>query len=212
MSAVPVPVRRAVRIGVGGPVGVGKTALLERMVLALIARGLEVAVVALGEGDTADAERLRASGLIRPDRVVGVASGARHGPAAARALDAALALQAAHPALDLVLVEAPGAGLDWAFPAGLVDRWLFIVDAAAGDALLSKDGAGPRGCDLLVLNRVDLGPMVGVDVDALVRGARARRAGRPLLATDCASGAGVDAVVAQVARWRPDHTNPPEDT
>lgn len=205
MSAVPTPRparRRVPRIGVAGPVGAGKTALLEQLVPALIARGLEVAVLALGADDTADAERLRASGLIAPDRVQGVAAGLHAGTAAARAAEALAALQARLPRLHLVLVEAVGAGLDWTFPPDLVDRWLFVVDAAAGEALLSKDGAGPRGCDLLVVNRVDLGPLVGADIDTLLRRAATRRAGRPLLATDCASGAGVGAVVSSVARWR----------
>ena len=194
----------AARVGVGGPVGSGKTALLEQLIPRFLARGTEIAVVTNDLVTAEDAERIRRSGLIAPERVLAVETGAC--PHTAIREDPTLNIQAADlldrrfAPLDLILIESGGDNLASTFSLDLVDYWLFVIDVAGGDDIPRKRGPGVLLCDLLVVNKIDLAPHVRVDLDRLVDEARAVRDGRPILLTNCGTGEGVDAVVERLAR------------
>jgi urease accessory protein len=193
----------AARVGVGGPVGSGKTALLEQLIPRFIARGTNIAVVTNDLVTKEDAERIRRSGLIAPERVMAVETGAC--PHTAIREDPTLNIQAADlledrfAPLDLILIESGGDNLASTFSLDLVDYWLFVIDTAGGDDIPRKKGLGIVQCDLLVINKVDLAPYVRVDVERMVREGGQVRRGRPILLTNCHSGEGVDAVVEHIA-------------
>ncbi len=190
---------RAARVGIGGPVGSGKTRLLEQLIPRFAARGIELAVITNDLVTREDAERVRRSGLIDPARVLAVETGAC--PHTAIREDPTLNLQAADEldatfaGLQLVLIESGGDNLASSFSLDLVDYWIFVIDVAAGDDIPRKRGLGVVSCDLLVINKFDLAPYVGVNLDRMVKEAREVRGQRAVSLTNCATGAGVDAVV-----------------
>ncbi len=192
----------AARVGIGGPVGSGKTALLEQLIPRLIQRGVQVAVVTNDLVTSEDAERLRRSGLIHPERVLAVETGAC--PHTAIREDPSLNIHQANlleetfEELDLILLESGGDNLASTFSLDLVDYWLFVIDVAGGDDIPRKRGPGIVLCDLLIINKTDLAPHVGVDIDRMVREAKEVRGDRPLLLTNCRTGEGVDAVMDKV--------------
>jgi urease accessory protein len=192
----------AARVGIGGPVGSGKTALLEQLIPRLIQRGVQVAVVTNDLVTSEDAERLRHSGLIDPERVLAVETGAC--PHTAIREDPSLNIHQANlleetfEELDLILLESGGDNLASTFSLDLVDYWLFVIDVAGGDDIPRKRGPGVVLCDLLIINKTDLVPYVGVDIDRMVREAREVRGDRPLLLTNCRTGEGVDAVMDKI--------------
>ncbi len=194
----------AARVGVGGPVGSGKTALIERLIPRFAARGTELAIVTNDLVTKEDAERLQRGGLIAADRVMAVETGAcphtaiREDPTLN--IEAADLLERRFGNLDLILIESGGDNLASTFSLDLVDYWLFVIDVAEGDDIPRKRGPGVVRCDLLVINKVDLAPYVDVDLDRLVREADEVRGGRPLLLTNCRTGDGVDVVVERIAR------------
>jgi len=188
----------AARIGIGGPVGSGKTALIEALIPVLQRRGVDFAVVTNDLVTKEDAERLRRSGLIDPARVSAVEAGAcphtviREDPTLNIA--AGDALEAKFPGLELVLFESGGDNLASTFSLDLVDWWIFVIDVAGGDDIPRKKGPGVLKCDLLVVNKVDLAPHVGVALEPMLAEASRVRAGRPVIATNARSGLGVEAV------------------
>ncbi|TAK76575.1 MAG: urease accessory protein UreG [Aquabacterium sp.] len=196
--------RGAARVGVGGPVGSGKTALLEQLIPRFIARGTDLAVITNDLVTAEDAERIRRSGLIAPERVLAVETGAC--PHTAIREDPTLNLAAAdeldrrYPGLELILVESGGDNLASSFSLDLVDYWLFVIDVAGGDDIPRKRGLGVLQCDLLVVNKTDLAPYVRVDLQRMLREAAEVRPSKPVLQTNCATGEGVDAVVERIAR------------
>ncbi len=175
----------AARVGIGGPVGSGKTALIEALIPRLAAAGVDLAVITNDLVTKEDAERLRRSGLIDPARVVAVEAGAcphtviREDPTLNIA--AADDLEAAFPGLELILIESGGDNLASTFSLDLVDWWIFVIDAAQGDDIPRKRGPGILQCDLLVINKIDLAPHVGVDGAALLAEAREIRGTRPVI-------------------------------
>ena len=198
-AALPAPAR----VGIGGPVGSGKTALIERLIPALEARGLEVAVVTNDLVTAEDAERLRRSGLIAPERVSAVETGAC--PHTAIREDPTLNIQAADRLADLfpqtavILIESGGDNLASTFSLDLVDYWLFVIDAADGDDIPRKKGPGVVRSDLLVINKADLAPYVGADLDRMIREGSEVRGGKPVLVTNCRTGDGIDTVVERLS-------------
>jgi urease accessory protein len=188
----------AARIGIGGPVGAGKTALIERLIPVLQSRGINFAIITNDLVTKEDAERLRRSGLIDPTRVLAVEAGAcphtviREDPTLNMA--AGDELERSFPGLELIIFESGGDNLASTFSLDLVDWWIFVIDVAGGDDIPRKRGPGVLQCDLLVVNKVDLAPHVGVDLALMLEQARAVRAGRPLLATNARSGEGIGAV------------------
>ncbi|MFC5739807.1 Urease accessory protein UreG [bioreactor metagenome] len=192
----------AARVGIGGPVGSGKTALIEAMLGELARQGIDTAVITNDLVTDEDAERLRRGGQLPPDRVRAVQAGAcphtviREDPTLNMA--AADRLEADYPGLDLILLESGGDNLASTFSPDLVDFWMFVIDVAGGDDIPRKKGPGILQANLLVINKVDLAPHVGVDFPKMLAEARAVRGGAPVLATVCRRGEGVAEVVAHL--------------
>lgn len=189
----------AARIGIGGPVGSGKTALIEALIPALEKRGHEVVVVTNDLVTREDAERLQKSGLIKPDKVLAVETGAC--PHTAIREDPTMNMLAAdrlvgqYPEASVVLIESGGDNLASTFSLDLVDFWMFVIDTADGDDIPRKKGPGIVRADILVINKIDLAPYVGSDVDAMVRDALDVRGGRPVVKTNCKTKEGLDALL-----------------
>ena len=205
MTAAAKPAGRrvaAARVGIGGPVGSGKTALVERLIPALMARGIDLAVITNDLVTAEDAERLRRSGLIDPARVAAVEAGAcphtviREDPTLN--IEAADDLERRFPGVELILLESGGDNLASTFSRDLTDFWMFVIDVGGGDDIPRKRGPGVIRCDLLVINKTDLAPHVGVDLPRMHAQALAVRDGRPVLLTNCRKGEGIEAVVAMI--------------
>lgn len=177
------------RVGIGGPVGSGKTALIERLIPALSARGIVVSVITNDLVTDEDAERVRRSGLIDPARVRAVEAGAcphtviREDPTLNIA--AAEDLESAFPDTDVILLESGGDNLASTFSLDLVDWWMFVIDVGQGDDIPRKRGPGIMQSDLLVINKLDLAPYVHVDADAILAEAQAVRGPAPVLGCSC---------------------------
>jgi urease accessory protein len=199
---VPDSKQTAARIGIGGPVGSGKTALVERLIPAFQDSGLEVAVVTNDLVTREDAERLKKGGLIEPGRVRAVETGAC--PHTAIREDPTLNIQCAdelcdiYPGLSAVLLESGGDNLASTFSLELVDYWMFVIDVAGGGDIPRKKGPGVVKADLLIINKVDLAPFVGVDLEKMQSEAVDVRNGRPVIMTNCASGYGISEVMSQL--------------
>jgi urease accessory protein len=193
----------AARVGIGGPVGSGKTALIEALIPVLQRRTIDFAVVTNDLVTREDAERLRRSGLIDPARVSAVEAGAcphtviREDPTLNIA--AGDDLEARFPGLELILFESGGDNLASTFSLDLVDWWIFVIDVAGGDDIPRKKGPGLLKCDLLVVNKIDLAPHVGVDLGRMLEEARQVRSGRSVMATNLRAGAGVEAVADAIS-------------
>jgi urease accessory protein len=178
----------AIRIGVGGPVGSGKTRLIECLLPLLRDDGLRVAVITNDLVTREDAERLQGGGLIDPDLVVGIETGAcphtaiREDPSLN--IDAAERLERERGPLDLILLESGGDNLAATFSADLVEHWLYVIDVAGGDDIPRKRGLGVIRADLLVVNKIDLAPHVGADLDRMREDVARVRPDRPTVFTD----------------------------
>jgi urease accessory protein len=189
------------RIGIGGPVGSGKTALVEALVPRLMRRGHRPLVVTNDIFTREDAEHARRTlaGVLEPERIRGVETGAcphtavREDPT--MNLLAIDDLTARFPDADLVLIESGGDNLTLTFSPALADYQVYVIDVAAGDKIPRKRGQGITQTDLLVINKFDLAPHVGADLEVMRRDAELVRGGRPFLFTNCRTGEGVDAVV-----------------
>ena len=194
----------AARVGIGGPVGSGKTALIERLLQLFAADGTEVAVITNDLVTDEDAERLRSGGRLPSERILAVQAGAcphtviREDPTPN--LAAADRLDRDFPNLDLVLVESGGDNLASTFSLDLVDWWMFVIDVAGGDDIPRKRGPGVLKSDLLVINKIDLAPHVGVDLERMFEEARNVRRGAPIIGTDCRLGTGIEQVATELSR------------
>jgi urease accessory protein len=198
----------AFRVGVGGPVGSGKTALIEALVPRLVADGADIVVVTNDIVTREDERHVKATlaGVLAPERIVGVQTGTC--PHAAVREDPSMnlavldELAAAYPAADYAFVESGGDNLTLTFSPELVDHALFVIDVAGGDKVPRKKGIGLIRADLLVINKTDLAPHVGADLDVMAREGAEVRGGRPLLFTDCRHGDGLDALLAHLRAAR----------
>ena len=185
------------RVGVGGPVGSGKTALVDALCKHLRDR-FEIAVITNDIYTREDAEFLTRSGALAPDRIAGVETGGC--PHTAIREDASINLAAidrmleAFPRLDLVLVESGGDNLAATFSPELADLTIYVIDVAAGDKIPRKGGPGITRSDLLVINKIDLAPLVGADLGVMDRDARRMRDERPFVFTNIRAGQGVGEV------------------
>lgn len=195
------PAGRPLRIGIGGPVGSGKTALVAGLCRAL-GPELELAVVTNDIYTTEDADFLRRAGVLDPDRIVAVQTGCCPHTAIrddiSANLDAVEALQARFPGLDLLLVESGGDNLTATFSYGLVDQQVFVLDVSGGDKVPRKGGPGVTRADLLVVNKTDLAPLVGADLGVMEREARAVRGELPVLLMSLRAEPGAPAVAGWV--------------
>ncbi|PZO54418.1 MAG: urease accessory protein UreG [Phormidesmis priestleyi] len=189
----------AARLGIGGPVGSGKTALIEGLVPLLIAQGLEVAVVTNDLLTTEDADRLKRKGFLPPERVIGVETGScphtaiREDPTMNQLAIQDLELR--FPGLDLILIESGGDNLASTFSYELVDAYLFVIDVGAGDDIPRKNGPGFVQSDLAVVNKIDLAPYVGADLDLMRLESEKYRQGKPVVYTNCKTSQGLSEVV-----------------
>ena len=179
----------AARIGIGGPVGSGKTALIECLIPRFQAAGIDLAVITNDLVTKEDAERLQRGGLIDPKRVMAVEAGAC--PHTVIREDPTLNIAAAEecewrfPGVDLIIIESGGDNLASTFSLDLVDWWMFVIDVAQGDDIPRKRGPAILQADLLVINKIDLAPHVGVDAGAIVAEATEIRGKRPTIACRC---------------------------
>jgi urease accessory protein len=190
---------RAYRVGVAGPVGSGKTALVDQLSRQFWPR-TNLAVVTNDIYTKEDAEFLVRQGVLPVERIRGVETGAC--PHAAIREDASMNLQAiaelenALPGLELIFVESGGDNLAAAFSPELVDIWIYVIDVAEGDKIPRKGGPGIMRSDLLVINKIDLAPYVGASLDVMERDSRRMRGERPFIFTNLRDGAGLDRVVS----------------
>ncbi|MEV6551444.1 urease accessory protein UreG [Streptomyces sp. NPDC051597] len=201
--------RRALRVGLGGPVGSGKTATVAALCRALRDR-YSLAVVTNDIYTREDAEFLLRNAVLPPERIQAVETGACPHTAIrddiSANLEAVEDLEEAVGPLDLILVESGGDNLTATFSKGLVDAQIFVIDVAGGDDIPRKGGPGVTTADLLVVNKTDLAPYVGSDLERMARDAERQRAGLPVVFQSLRSEDGVDAVAAwvgeQLAAWR----------
>ena len=160
------------RVGIGGPVGSGKTALIERLLLILKEKNIKPAVITNDLVTNEDAERIKEGGLLEKDKVVAVQAGAcphtviREDPSLN--INAANHLETNFPDLDLILIESGGDNLASTFSLDLVDWWIFVIDVAGGDDIPRKNGPGVIKSDLLVINKTDLAPYVDVNLKKMI--------------------------------------------
>ena len=186
------------RVGVGGPVGSGKTALMDALCKRLRDH-YDIAAITNDIYTKEDAEFLTRSGALSPDRILGVETGGCPHTAiredASINLAAIADLNARFPSLDVVLIESGGDNLAATFSPELADITIYVIDVAAGDKIPRKGGPGITRSDLLVINKIDLAPMVGASLEVMDRDARTMRRSRPFVFTNMRDGTGLDAVV-----------------
>lgn len=212
-----IPPTRALRLGVAGPVGTGKSSLIATLCRAL-ADEIRIGVITNDIYTDEDARFLRSAGILDPERIVAVETGACPHTAirddVTANLLAAEDLERAFSPLDLVVIESGGDNLTATFSPALVDAQIFVLDVAGGGDVARKGGPGIGRADLLVVNKTDLAPYVGVDVEQMVADATEARDGRRVLAlsrTDAESVAGLRAwVLAMIAAHR-DGSHVPQD-
>ena len=186
------------RVGIGGPVGSGKTALMDALCKNLRDR-YAIAAITNDIYTREDAEFLTRSGALSPDRIVGVETGGC--PHTAIREDASINLAAVadlrgrFPDLDLLLIESGGDNLSATFSPELADLTIYVIDVAAGDKIPRKGGPGITRSDLLVINKIDLAPLVGASLEVMDRDAKKMRGSRPFVFTNLRSRDGLDTIV-----------------
>jgi urease accessory protein len=197
MANVPGPLR----VGIGGPVGSGKTALMDALCKRMRDR-FEIAAITNDIYTKWDAEYLVRSGALAPERIAGVETGGCPHTAiredASINLAAVAEMRAKFPDLDLLLIESGGDNLAATFSPELADITIYVIDVAAGDKIPSKGGPGITRSDLLVINKIDLAPYVGASLDVMERDAKRMRGARPFVFTNLRSGEGLDHIVGFV--------------
>jgi urease accessory protein len=186
------------RVGVGGPVGSGKTALMDALCKALRQR-YELAAITNDIYTKEDAEFLTRAGSLPPERILGIETGGC--PHTAIREDASInlagvaELTARFPDLDVILIESGGDNLAATFSPELADLTIYVIDVSAGDKIPRKGGPGITRSDLLVINKIDLAPLVGASLEVMARDSRRMRGERPFVFTNVRAGIGVDEVV-----------------
>ena len=194
------------RIGIGGPVGSGKTAIIEAITPRLLERGHKVLIITNDVVTTEDAEHVRRMlrGVLVEERIIGVETGAcphtavREDPS--MNLAAVEEMEARFPDGDVVLIESGGDNLTLTFSPALVDFFIYVIDIAAGDKIPRKDGPGISYSDILVINKTDLAPYVHADLEVMRRDSLSMRGDKPFIFTNCFTGEGIDSLVDMICR------------
>jgi urease accessory protein len=200
---------RIPRVGIGGPVGSGKTMLIEQIVPLLSTRGYKVSIISNDVISKEDAERMRQNlatekGLLPEDLVIGVATGGcphtavREDPSIN--LSVVEELDSKYSNLDLILIESGGDNITTTFSPALADYFIYIIDVTGGDKYPRKRGLGIENCDLLVINKIDIAPYVGADLKIMERDAKIVRTSKPTVFVNSKTGQGVDAVVSFIIK------------
>lgn len=203
------------RIGIGGPVGSGKTALIETLTPRLLAEGLSVVIVTNDIVTTEDAQHVRRilRGTLAEERIVGVETGAcphtavREDPS--MNLAAVEEMEERFPDTDILFIESGGDNLTLTFSPALVDFFIYVIDVAAGDKIPRKDGPGISHSDILVINKIDLAPYVHADLQVMEHDSRLMRGEKPFVMTNCFTGEGIDTLlglIGQMALFDKSHT------
>ena len=194
------------RIGVGGPVGSGKTALIEALTPRLMERGYKVLIITNDIVTTEDAKHVRKTlkGILMEDRIIGVETGAcphtavREDPS--MNIAAVEEMEAKFPDADIVFIESGGDNLTLTFSPALVDFFIYVIDVAAGDQIPRKDGPGISQSDILVINKTDLAPYVGASLEVMRHDSELMRPGKPFVFTNSMKGEGIDELIDLIDR------------
>ena len=194
---------KPLRIGIGGPVGSGKTALVDALCKTMRER-YKLGVITNDIFTREDMEFLVRSEALTPDRIIGVQTGGCPHTAiredASMNFDAIEELGGRHPDLDVVFLESGGDNLAASFSPELVDASIYVIDVSGGDKIPRKGGPGVTRSDLLVINKIDLAPHVGADLDVMARDAKLMRGDRPFLFTNLKQRTGLQDVIAWIRR------------
>ena len=194
------------RIGIGGPVGSGKTAIVEAITPRFLDLGIKVLIITNDVVTTEDAKHVQRTlkGILLQERILGVETGAC--PHTAVREDPSMNLAAVEdmeqrfPDTDVVLIESGGDNLTLTFSPALVDYFIYVIDVAAGDKIPRKNGPGITYSDILVINKTDLAPHVGASLDVMEQDSRMMRGSKPFLFTNCKTGEGIPELVALIER------------
>jgi urease accessory protein len=193
------PDKRPLRIGIGGPVGSGKTMCVLRL-CQWLKDDVSLAVITNDIYTREDAEFLMRQGVLPADRIRGVETGGCPHTAirddTSMNMAAVIDLENAHPDLQLILIESGGDNLSATFSPELVDAYIYVIDVAEGDKIPRKGGPAIRTSDLLLINKTDLAPLVGADLEVMARDAAIQRGNRPFLFADLRSEKGRDDLLA----------------
>ena len=200
---------RIPRVGIGGPVGSGKTMLIEQIVPILSAKGYKAGIISNDVVSKEDADRIRQNlatekGLVPEELVIGVATGGcphtavREDPSIN--LSVVEEMESKYNYLDLILIESGGDNITTTFSPALADYFIYIIDVTGGDKYPRKRGLGIENCDLLVINKIDIAPYVGADLKIMERDAKIVRNKKPTVFVNSKTGQGVDIVVSYILK------------
>ena len=201
--------RRIPRVGIGGPVGSGKTMLIEQVVPILSSRGYRAGIISNDVVSREDADRMRRNlatqkGLMTEDLVIGLATGGcphtavREDPS--MNISVVEEMEAKHNDLDLIIIESGGDNITTTFSPALADYFIYIIDVSGGDKYPRKRGLGIESCDLLVINKIDIAPHVGADLSIMERDAKSVRGTKPYVFVNSKTGQGVKEVTEHIIR------------
>lgn len=208
-SAFSMSPRRVPRIGIGGPVGCGKTMLIEQVVPLLSLDGYKVGIISNDVISKEDAERMRKNlatekGLLSEDLVIGVATGGcphtaiREDPS--MNISIVEEMESKHDYLDLIFIESGGDNITTTFSPALADYFIYIIDVSAGDKYPRKRGLGIETCDLLVINKIDIAPHVGASLKVMERDAKQIRGDKPFIFVNSKTGKGTKEVASYIIK------------
>jgi len=201
--------QRIPRLGIGGPVGSGKSMLIEKVVPVLAAKGYSISIISNDVISKEDADRMRKNlatdrGLLPENLVIGIATGGC--PHTAIREDPSInisvieEIEEKHPELDLIIIESGGDNITTTFSPSLADYVIYIIDVAGGDKYPRKGGLGIESCDLLVINKIDLAPQVGADLNVMQQDAVRIRKDKPHVFVNCKNNIGIDNVAEHIIK------------
>lgn len=201
--------KRIPRLGIGGPVGSGKTMLIEKIVPLLAARGYKVGIISNDVVSREDADRMRQNlakeqGILSEDLVIGLATGGcphtavREDPS--MNISVIEEMESKYGYLDLIIIESGGDNITTTFSPALADYFIYIIDVSGGDKYPRKRGLGIETCDLLVINKIDLAPHVGANLEIMERDAKEVRGDKPHVLVNCKTGQGIEQATEHIIR------------